>query len=82
MKEKNFKGKVVVKPINEGSSVGMSIVSNCLNEDRETSLELKNAFDHCFSVSSCAMVEEYISGRELTVSILNNKSRCLWILFL
>ena len=72
-KKNNFNGKVVVKPVSEGSSVGMSIVDNCFNKKGEISTELKNAFDFCFSVSNNAMIEQYILGRELTVSILDDK---------
>ena len=66
--------KVVVKPVSEGSSVGMSIVNNYYDKKREISNELKKALDFCFTVSNDAMIEEYIPGRELTVSVLDNKT--------
>jgi D-alanine-D-alanine ligase len=71
----SFKGKVVVKPVCEGSSVGMSIVNSCYDQNKNLSSDLKKALDFCYSVSDHVMIEEFIEGRELTVSILNN--RCL-----
>ncbi len=59
----------VVKPVHEGSSFGITILKNPYNY---------NAFDEAiykalkFSNGSDVMLEEYISGRELTVSVLND----------
>jgi len=54
--------KIVVKPSDEGSTVGLRIVDN--------GEELAEAIEYGFSFSSKVLVEEYIKGRELTVSIL------------
>lgn len=53
-----------VKPSNQGSSVGCSIVKK---ED-----DLKRALREAFSYSSEVIIDEYIKGTELTASILGN----------
>ena len=61
---KALKLPVVIKPIREGSSLGMSVA-----EDVETLRDgLKLAYEH----DSEVMVEEFISGREVTVGVLGN----------
>ncbi|PIE66429.1 MAG: D-alanine--D-alanine ligase [Desulfobacterales bacterium] len=55
---------VVVKPVKQGSSVGMTIV----REQGKLADALKSAFDHDDEV----MVEEYVKGRELTVGVIGN----------
>ncbi len=57
-----FTGKCVVKPIRQGSSVGVSIVSG-VREAVETARRTAQKFGDC-------MIEEFIAGRELTVGIL------------
>ncbi|KKQ75619.1 MAG: D-alanine-D-alanine ligase Ddl [Candidatus Woesebacteria bacterium GW2011_GWB1_38_5b] len=54
-----------VKPNNQGSSVGMSIV-------RKKS-ELKKAITNAFKYSDTVLVDEYIKGKEITCAILGNK---------
>lgn len=56
----------VVKPVKQGSSIGMSIVG----EAGQLGPALKKAFDHDDQV----MVEEYIQGREITVGVLGNEN--------
>ncbi|MDD5069795.1 MAG: D-alanine--D-alanine ligase [Candidatus Omnitrophica bacterium] len=56
----------VVKPYFSGSSLGVSIV-------REFS-QLQKALDLALSVGDIALIEDYISGRELTVGVLNGKA--------
>jgi len=59
-------GKFVVKPIRQGSSVGVSIVSS----PREAITAAKDAlaeFGDC-------MIEEFIAGREFTVGILRGRA--------
>ena len=64
----NFKS-MVIKPADEGSSIGLSIIKNF-------SLDKKNEFDEsvlkCREVTDKILIEEYIDGRELTVGILND----------
>lgn len=56
-------GKVVVKPIKQGSSVGVEIVEN-----KETILR---AATGCLGRFGNCMIEEYLDGREVTVAIVN-----------
>ncbi len=55
---------LVVKPIRQGSSLGMSIVRQA--EDLPPALEKAFSYDHE------VMVEEFVSGREITVGVLGN----------
>ncbi len=57
---------LVVKPNDAGSSVGISIV--------KTISELKPAVESAFQYSNSILIEEYIEGRELTVTILDGKA--------
>lgn len=61
-----FGGEYVVKPIRQGSSVGVSIVSG-LQETIEAARRTASEFGDC-------MIEEFIAGRELTVGILCNEA--------
>ena len=56
---------LVIKPVRQGSSIGMSIVRE--KETLPAALEL--AFEHDNEV----MVEEFITGREITVGVIGNK---------
>ncbi|WP_425060778.1 D-alanine--D-alanine ligase B [Sporomusa carbonis] len=55
---------VVIKPTAQGSSIGVVIV--------EDAAEIGNAVAEAFKYSDRIIVEEFISGKELTVSILGN----------
>lgn len=55
---------LVVKPVRQGSSLGMSIV----RDPAGLPAALAKAFDHDNSV----MVEEFIRGREITVGVVGN----------
>src|SRR4030067_1322911 len=57
---------VVVKPVSEGSSVGVSIVS----EEKG----LKDAIDLAFKYGKELLIEKYIKGREIQVGILGERS--------
>ncbi|MCK4752084.1 MAG: D-alanine--D-alanine ligase [Planctomycetes bacterium] len=61
-----FTNKFVVKPIKEGSSVGISIVTN-INEAIAIAQKCLEEFGDC-------MIEEFIPGREITVGILCDKA--------
>ncbi|MGX9727107.1 MAG: D-alanine--D-alanine ligase family protein [Candidatus Electronema sp. VV] len=56
---------LVVKPVRQGSSLGMSIV----RQAEQLAAALATAFEH----DSEVMVEEFISGREITVGVLGNE---------
>jgi len=60
----NIKFPVVLKPSEEGSSIGVHIIFN--------KSELKKALQDLKNYENI-LIEEYIKGRELTVSILNDK---------
>jgi D-alanine-D-alanine ligase len=56
----------VVKPVNEGSSVGVTIVRAGDNRRAEIA--------RSWTFGPGAMVEEYVPGRELTVAVLDNRA--------
>jgi D-alanine-D-alanine ligase len=60
-----FANKYVVKPIRQGSSVGVSIVS--------TSQDAVDAARRTFSEFGDCMIEEFVPGREVTVGILHGR---------
>jgi D-alanine-D-alanine ligase len=57
--------KVVVKPVSEGSSVGMSIV-----HDRN---ELGPAIEEALRHDRTVLVEQFVAGAEVTVGVLGNE---------
>lgn len=59
-------GTVMVKPVNEGSSIGMAKVSS--------SSELIDALENAFSFDNKVMLESWITGDEFTVSMLNGQA--------
>ncbi|MDD3905886.1 MAG: D-alanine--D-alanine ligase [Candidatus Omnitrophica bacterium] len=61
----NIGPPLVVKPQFEGSSIGLSVVRDAGS--------LKEALDKAFEYGTRALLEEYITGRELTVGILNGE---------
>ena len=56
---------LVVKPVEGGSSVGMSIVNS--------TAELQNALVKAIAYDNSILVESYIDGTELTVGVIGNK---------
>lgn len=62
---KGFKVPLVVKPVGQGSTLGITIVRK--------SRDLQKGLDAAFAYGPAALIEEYIDGRELTVGILNDK---------
>ncbi len=65
-KKINFKKPYVLKPINEGSSVGVHIVKKG---------DLAPNFDNMvWPFGDKVLVEEFINGRELTVSIMGDRA--------
>ncbi|PKF62234.1 D-alanine--D-alanine ligase [Psychromonas sp. psych-6C06] len=59
-------GTVMVKPINEGSSIGMAKANN----EQQLIAALNNAFTYDDKV----LVEAWITGKEFTVSMLNGQT--------
>jgi D-alanine-D-alanine ligase len=62
---KKIKPPVVVKPVEQGSSVGISIVKE--------KGELSKAVKEAFKFDRRVMVEEFINGREITAAVLGNE---------
>ncbi|MDR2456573.1 MAG: D-alanine--D-alanine ligase [Deltaproteobacteria bacterium] len=56
---------VVVKPLNQGSSVGLTIASDWA--------EAAKALGEAWKLYPTALIERYASGRELTVAVLGNR---------
>lgn len=56
----------VIKPMNEGSSVGVTIV---LQDDDLPALD-----DDAWAFGDAVMVEKYVPGRELTVAVMGDKA--------
>lgn len=65
----DFGYPVVVKPADRGSSVGVNIVRN---EDG-----LRDAICNVFDISRHAMVQKYISGREITCAVIEDEKGVL-----
>ncbi len=57
---------VVVKPVDEGSTIGVSVAKD--------QGELEEALELAFTYSDEVLVEEFIEGRELTVGVLGDHS--------
>ena len=57
---------VVIKPASEGSSIGISI--------KDDELEIQKGIEKAFDFDSEVLVEEYISGKEITCAVLGRKS--------
>jgi len=55
---------LIIKPVRQGSSVGMSIA--------RTEQELTNGIEQALAFDREVMVEQYISGREITGGVLGN----------
>ena len=64
--QNSFSFPCVVKPNDQGSTVGLSIVNE--------KAELKKAFDFAQKYSAEFLIERYIPGRELTVGILGDQA--------
>lgn len=62
----SLSGTVMVKPVSEGSSLGMAKVS--------TAIELIAALSEAFKFDRQVLLETWITGQEYTVSILNKKA--------
>lgn len=59
----------VVKPNDEGSTVGLTIL-----KQRDSVKKLKQAVKHAFDYSGKIIVEKYIKGRELTVPVVGDEA--------
>jgi D-alanine-D-alanine ligase len=66
IKKKNIKFPIVVKPINEGSSIGVKICKNIL--------DLGKSIKKLFKKYEVLIFEPYIGGQEIQVAIINGSS--------
>jgi len=57
---------VVVKPAGQGSSIGVFFV--------EKAVDLARAVEDAFRYNSTVLIEDFIRGREVTVSVLNGRA--------
>ena len=65
---------IVVKPSDEGSSIGLTII-NCFHHNNASKKnELNRAIKNSLKVSDNYIIEEYIKGREVTVGVLDNST--------
>ena len=60
-----FKFPLVIKPINEGSSLGVKIVKNFL--------DLKKSINYLFKRYNQLICEQFIGGQEIQASVINDK---------
>lgn len=65
MMAQEIKGRCVVKPATEGSSLGIYIV--------EGEQAIRDSLDKVFEIDDSALVEQYIDGKELTVAVIGNE---------
>ena len=66
LNEDNSKFPLVIKPNDQGSTVGLTIVHD--------ESELGPALNLAYNYSSSIMVEQFIEGRELTVTLIGGKA--------
>ena len=66
IKKKNIKFPIVVKPVNEGSSLGINICKNFKS--------LISSSKKLFKKYEKIIFEKYIPGQEIQVAIINNKA--------
>ena len=64
---------IVIKPSDEGSSLGLSIIKKFSPDNSKKREELDSCISQCNKVSKNIIIEEYIKGREITVGILGDK---------
>ena len=66
LNKKKFKFPLVVKPINEGSSIGVKICKSFKN--------LKNDINYLFKSYDALIIENFIAGQEIQVAVLNGRA--------
>lgn len=65
IKRSDIRPPFIVKPTDGGSTVGLSLV--------EVDGDIEEAVQAAFQVSDSIMVEDYMKGREITISVLDGK---------
>ncbi len=66
LKKKNIHFPIIIKPVNEGSSLGVELCNNKVGLVKLINKLLKN-YDEL-------MIEEYIGGQEIQVAVINGKA--------
>ena len=66
IKKKRIKFPIVIKPVNEGSSLGVYICKN--------KFEFKKNYKKLIKEYDRILVEEYIPGKEIQVAVMGNKA--------
>ena len=66
IKKKRIKFPIVIKPVNEGSSLGVYICKN--------KFEFKNNYKKLIKEYDRVLVEQYIPGKEIQVAVMGNKA--------
>ncbi len=66
LKKNKLKFPLVVKPNNEGSSIGVKICKDLFN--------LKRSIKYLFNFYETLIIESFIGGQEIQVAVLNGKS--------
>jgi D-alanine-D-alanine ligase len=66
IRQKKIKFPIVIKPINEGSSLGVYICNNMK--------KLKRNFKNLTKIYNRLLVEEYIGGKEVQVAVMDKKA--------
>ncbi len=66
LKKKKFKLPIVVKPINEGSSIGVHIAKNIKS--------LQKSIRYLFKKYDELILEQFIGGQEIQAAVLNNNA--------
>jgi len=56
--------KLVIKPVDQGSTIGVSIV--------DTEVKFKNGVEDAFSLSKDIIIEKFLNGKEITVTVIGN----------
>ena len=65
---KEFGNQLVIKPFDQGSALGLTIIRN---GDLD---EFKAGIEKALAISDKALVEEYVTGREITVAVIDDLS--------
>tara|TARA_Y100000590_G_scaffold364362_1_gene422723 strand:+ start:74 stop:994 length:921 start_codon:yes stop_codon:yes gene_type:complete len=66
MKNKKIKFPIVIKPIDEGSSIGVYI---CRNK-----IEFRKNYSRLKTIYNKILIEQYIPGKEIQVAVMGNKA--------
>jgi len=66
IKKKKIKFPIVIKPVNEGSSLGVYICKN--------NSEFKKNYEKLIKEYDRILVEQYIPGKEIQVAVMGNKA--------